>query len=76
MQVWLSGVLPKTVIVPDSSGRIPAIARNSVLLPAPFGPTTATESPRDRAKEIDSRAVVAPRRTQRSLVSSTGLAGS
>ena len=56
MHVWLSGRVPKTVIVPPWASTIPAIARNSVLLPAPFGPTTATESPLRSTKDTFSRA--------------------
>src|SRR5437867_4909668 len=43
-----------------------------VVLPAPFGPTSATISPRPTRRDTPSSAVAAPYRTTRSRTSSAG----
>jgi hypothetical protein len=42
---------PLYLISPASDVTVPEMALNSVLLPAPFGPTTATNWPRSTSSE-------------------------
>ena len=42
---------PKRAIAPTLIGRSPATMRSSVVLPAPFGPTSATLAPSPTRKE-------------------------
>src|SRR5665647_1596401 len=67
---WLmcAGLLPCTSlslkrIVPDVGLMAPAIALNSVVLPAPFGPMTDTISPSATSKLTADSAVKPPKRT-------------
>ena len=49
-------ICPSITTEPASAGKIPAKIRISVLLPAPFSPTTATTSPRSSSSETSSKA--------------------
>src|SRR5574340_821906 len=55
---------------PAATGALPATALKSVVLPAPFGPITATTSPGARPSETRSRATTPPKRTVTSESSS------
>src|SRR4051812_38511801 len=50
----------------------PEMARNSDVLPAPFGPTTATALPWGTTRSIPRRASTAPYRTTSPLIVSRG----
>ena len=57
------------LIVPDLSGRMPAIALRSELLPAPFGPTTAVKLAGANRPVIPATAKRVPYATDTSLSS-------
>src|SRR5512135_350327 len=59
------GSHPRTEIAPASAFRNPATLSSSVVLPAPFGPTTPTTSPAATV-HCATRSVKRPRRTARS----------
>ena len=52
----------RTADIPPSSVTLPAIARIGVVLPAPFGPRSASNSPSPSDKVAPSSAVTAPNR--------------
>ena len=59
-----------------ADGRIsPAIRRNSVVLPAPFGPMTETRSPSPRVSETASTATHAAEATADAVDDEGGRAG-
>ena len=64
MKRWAGSVArstPSNASVPDVTGSRPAIALISVVLPAPFGPTTHTSSPAATESETPvERAAPAP----------------
>ena len=51
---------PSTCTLPSSTGTSPVIARNSVVLPAPFAPTSATCSPAPDPERDVGEELVAP----------------
>src|SRR5437660_1739329 len=57
---------------PDSSGTTPEMARKSVVFPAPFGPTIATNSPLPTCRSTPSRARNPPYDTRTDSSCSTG----
>src|SRR5438552_12157268 len=57
---------------PDSSGTTPEMARKSVVFPAPFGPTIATNSPLPTCRSTPSRARSPPYDTRTVSSCSTG----
>src|SRR5690606_33634740 len=61
---------PSKRIAPDVTGASPEIALNSVLLPAPFGPTTATSSPAPTRSDTPLSAGMRPYATRSSAISS------
>src|SRR5258708_2098779 len=58
---------PKAVISPLSGRSRPASSLRSVVLPAPFGPNTASTSPRWSAKETPRSALTCPKLRARSV---------
>src|SRR5690625_623354 len=62
---------PKTSMVPDVGCICAAANRMSVVLPAPFGPSTTHRSPSSTDQFTPSRIVLAPRRTVTSVRLST-----
>src|SRR3989442_538912 len=66
--------LPASRMVPALIGRRPAIALMSVVLPAPFGPTTVTRSRGRTLSDTSQTATASPWATSRCSISSIGLA--
>ena len=66
--------LPSMVICPESGGSSPYSTFMSVLLPAPFSPTTACTSPAYRSIETPSLASTVPQRREmsRSVMAGAG----
>jgi len=52
---------------PEDGLRIPKIILNKVVLPEPFGPTTARKSPSETSKETDYKTLDLPKEKQTSL---------
>jgi hypothetical protein len=52
----VSRLRPLQMISPDTGATVPEIVLNSVLLPAPFGPTTATNCPRSTSSDTSLKA--------------------
>src|SRR2546422_9610250 len=65
--------LPSSRMVPALIGRRPAIALMSVVLPAPFGPTTVTRSRGRTLSDTSQTATASPWATSRCSTSSIGL---
>src|SRR5438093_3013992 len=65
--------LPSSRMIPALIGRRPAIALMSVVLPAPFGPTTATRSRGRTLSDTSQTATASPWATSRRSTSSIGL---
>src|SRR5258708_331558 len=63
--------MPAIRTLPRSCLSVPEITLNSVVLPAPFGPTRPTISPSPTASETPSSARTPPNRTPMSISSST-----
>src|SRR5262249_36832625 len=65
---------PSTLMLPDSMGTKPLMARKRVVLPAPLGPTIATFSPRPTESDtpLKTGGVLLERTTVRSVMFSTG----
>src|SRR5215472_3212493 len=65
---------PSTLMPPDWMGTKPLMARKSVVLPAPLGPTMATFSPRSTESDtpLKTGGVLLERTTVRSVMFSTG----
>src|SRR5918993_5496312 len=65
---------PTTSIVPDCTTCTPTIARMSVVLPLPLGPSSPTMRPRGTARESPSSTCSRPRRTRRcsTMIAATG----
>src|SRR3989441_1184605 len=66
--------LPSRRTVPALIGKRPAIASMSVVLPAPFGPTTVTSSRGRTLSDTSHTATASPWATSRCSISSIGLA--
>ncbi len=64
---------PPTRIDPETGVRSPAMARMSVVLPAPFSPARATSSPARSARLTPSSAVSSPKRTVSPDTASSGV---
>src|SRR5262245_64803494 len=62
---------PLVVTVPDFGTTSPAIIRTSVVLPAPFGPTSATLAPSATRNETSANSTLPSGSWCRSLVTST-----
>src|SRR5262245_48832701 len=71
--VRLTTGCPKSRISPASSLTRPAIARISVVLPAPFGPSSASSSPSRNASVAPSSAATSPNFFLTPLTVSTSL---
>ena len=65
---------PPSLIVPETGVTSPAMARISVVFPAPFSPASATSSPACTARSTPSSAVSAPKRTVSEETVSSGAA--
>ncbi len=64
---------PSTKTLPEAGRRSPSITFSSVLLPAPFGPRTATSSPSSMEKLTSLRMVRPPRSTRKPSAETTGV---
>src|SRR3954470_19124585 len=77
-QIWCGGKpvmsRPAKVMRPDSGLWKPAIAANSVVLPAPLGPISPTISPAPTSSEACSTAFNPPNALERSRTSSMAAA--
>ena len=68
-----TGSRPRTATVPASGRRYPSQISIVVVLPAPFGPSTAVTVPRRARRLSPSTAVVCPYRLTRSQISTAGV---
>jgi hypothetical protein len=64
---------PSTEIVPPSGGTRPAQQRIRVVLPAPFGPSSAVSRPARADRDTPSSTVRPPNRTVSPSIDSAGL---
>ena len=64
---------PSKTTRPASGGREPARSRSAVVLPEPFGPTTATTRPVGSSSDMPSSAVKPSKRLARPVASRTGV---
>src|SRR5262249_2466906 len=67
-----TGSMPRTATVPASGRRYPSQISMVVVLPAPFGPSTAVTAPRRARRLSPSTAAVRPYRLTRSRISTAG----
>src|SRR5262249_57049982 len=67
-----TGSMPRTATVPASGRRYPSQISMVVVLPAPFGPSTAVTAPRPARRLSPSTAAVCPYRLTRSQISTAG----
>src|SRR3954452_1428900 len=63
---------PLNRILPPAGATVPEIALNRVVLPAPFGPTIATNCPSLTVSDTPRSAASPPYLTERSWISSIG----
>src|SRR5690348_2547674 len=68
-----TGSMPRTATVPASGRRYPSQISMVVVLPAPFGPSTAVTAPRPARRLSPSTAAVCPYRLTRSRISTAGV---
>src|SRR5499427_3695693 len=68
-----AGSRPRTATVPASGRRYPSQISMVVVLPAPFGPSTAVTAPRPASRLSPSTAAVCPYRLTRSRISTAGV---
>src|SRR5690348_4217829 len=69
----VTGSSPSTVTRPASGRRYPSQISMVVVLPAPFGPSTAVTAPRCARRLSPSTAAVCPYRLTRSRISTAGV---